>query len=174
MTSHFTPEQEAQPDFYTMPAGLARLKNISGLAQMVFAVLMLIIDHYFIQEQAVVLACMAMFAFGFILVGVRNQNLISPSRKLIKITRGFFFITYTEIFAHYDVERIQVILKTHIGTDSNGIGPTQHQKTIFTYYVQVVLKKGTIKTILTGSDKTEMEAFSQKVATALNVPVQGV
>ena len=166
-----TPSHQ-QDDFYSMGTGLKTLKAIAGLAQLIVGIGVFFLNRYYIQEQLVGLAGIAMAGVGLYLLGVRSQTLISPARKEMIITRGFFFITTTQRYYRRDINAIQVKLKTHRGTDSNGIGPTQEDTLIFTYYVQLLLKNNLVKTILSGRDKNEMEAFAGKVATAMDVNLQ--
>jgi hypothetical protein len=159
-----------QSDIYTMSRGLDDLKFTSGIAQMIFATILLVINNYFLHESLIEYGCYGTFAFGFFLVGVRHQTMISPSKKFIKLTRGFLFIVSVKEYSRHDFTKILVRQSTSTGTDHNGIGPTRENVTIFTYHVQLALKNGGTKNIHSGSSRTEMEYFAQRIANIFEVP----
>lgn len=164
-------EVEDTADFHTLGEGLLNLKVIAGLAQMAFGVIMYVVNHYFFQEGFVEYGAYATFAFGFFLVGVKINTLISPSKKLIKITKGFFFFTFSQVYSASEISKIQVTKKSAYGRDSNGIGPTRENVRVTTYYVEIVLRNTTSKSISSGESLSDMNAFATKVGSAIQVPV---
>lgn len=164
-------EVEDTADFHTMGGGLLNIKVISGLAQMAFGAIVFVVNHHFFQEGFVEYGAYATFAFGFFLVGVKSSTLISPSKKLIKITKGFFFFTFSQTYSASEINKIQVTKKSAYGRDTNGIGPTREHVRVTTYYVEIVLKNTTTKSISSGEELAGMNAFATKVGNAIQVPV---
>ena len=163
-----------QSDIYTMSRGLDDLKFTSGIAQMIFATVLLAVNNYFMHESLIEYGCYGTFAFGFFLVGVRHQTMISPSKKFIKLTRGFLFIVSVRKYSRHDFTKLMVHKSTSIGTDHNGIGPTRENATIHTYHVQLALRTGGTKTIHSGSNRTEMDRFAQRIANIFEVPFETI
>lgn len=157
-------------DFYALDTGKLNLKYYTGIAQMVFATILFLINKYFIEEGLIQFASFGLFAFGFFLVGLRYQTLVSPTGKFIQITRGFFFLVFKKEFRTSDISGIRVGERTRRGTDSNGIGPTRENKLITTYYAELVLKNDQTKTLISGRERKEVENFAARTAEALEVP----
>lgn len=156
-------------DIYAMGSGLLGIQFLAGLAQMVFAMIAYFVNKYFINEGLVEYAAYAMFGFGFFIAGVRNQTVISPSKKIVKITRGFFFIVFNWEYGSSQIDSIQIIKKTRTGTDPNGIGPTKENTLITTYYAQLVLKTTKTINIYSGSERNSVSEFAQNAANVLGV-----
>lgn len=164
-------EENPMADFYSMGGDLQGLKVIGGIAQMVFATIVFFVNRYFFEVDIVSYAAIAMFGFGFFILGVKNQTLISPSRKLIRVTKGFFFIVFTNEYGKGDIDKIQITQKTHRGDDSSGIGPTREDVLITTYYVQLLLRNTNTITINSSRERSDMVSFGKRVANAMNVPM---
>jgi len=156
-------------DFYSLDTSKLNLKYYTGIAQMVFATILFVINKYFIEESLIQFASFGLFAFGFFLVGIRYQTLVSPTGKFIRITRGFFFLVFKKEYRPSDIAGIRVGERTRRGTDSNGIGPTKKNTLITTYYTELVLKNEQTKTLTSGRERKEVENFAVRTAEALDV-----
>ncbi len=159
-----------QADIYTMSRGMDSLKFISGMAQMIFATMLLAVNTYFLQDSLIEYGCYGTFAFGFFLVGVRHQTKISPSKKFIELTRGFLFFVSVKKYSRPDFTKVLVRQSTNIGTDSNGIGLTRKNTTVFSYHVELALTNGGTQKIHSGSKRREMEQFAKRIANIFEVP----
>ncbi len=157
-------------DFVAMSSGMEGFKLVAGLVEMFIGVIAYVVNYYYFNEYLVELGAMGMFGFGLFLVGMKNQTVVSPTRKLIRITKGFFFLVFTRDYGSADMTKVYVELKTRSGTDPNGIGPTKEDTIIYTYCVILELKSGKIIPLTSSSEKSNMNIFAKKVSLAMGIP----
>lgn len=158
-------------DFYSMTTGLNSLKLLSGLAQIIFGLIAYVVNYFFLKEDFVTYGAYGTFAIGLFLVGVKDQTLVSPSRKLVRTTKGFFFFVKQRDYSASMINKVQVSKKTSYGKDGSGIGPSNSSRLVTTFYVELVLTNTKKEIIYSGSKVYEVNAFATRVATAMNVEV---
>lgn len=162
-------DKASSSDFYALDKKFYDLKYQTGMAQMVVGGILYFVNKYFIDEQIIFLASVGLFSMGFILVGVKFQTIVSPTRKLIKKIRGFYFLQFNKYYSSSEIDHVRVIDKTRRGTDQNGIGPTRTNTLITTFHCELILKDGTIADIHSDKKRGDMEKFTEKVAEAMGV-----
>lgn len=148
------------------------LKFTTGIVQMSVAGLVYFGNKYYFQVEMIGYFAIVLFCIGMLVAGLKYQTIISPTCKIVKITRGLFFLVFTREYSSADISQIQVIKKIRRGTDQNGIGPTRRNVLITTYYTQLLLKNSRAIVINYDKDKNMMETYASKAGKALNVPVE--
>lgn len=167
-------ETKIHEDFSPTGSNFEGLKFIGGLVQLGIGTLALVLNNYFFQEPIVELAGIACMGLGFFLLGVYNKVIVSPEKKSISVSRGFFVPIIHNTYYADDIDHIKItkqIRTERTGTDQNSIGPSRTNKLIISFVVKLVLRNQKTVKLHNEQDKNAVLKFAKRIVNEL--PIKG-
>jgi hypothetical protein len=159
-------------DISSLSQGLLNIKNLTGIFQMLFALIVWCVYYFWWEESLLLFGSIAVFFTGFFIYGFRFQNVIVRSRKEILTTRGFLFITFANRYTQDDCERLTIV--ENVKDQNNSFSDIDKKGTgryVRSYRLKIQLKNAKALEFSSSEDLGEMELLGKEIAGILECPL---
>jgi hypothetical protein len=159
-------------DIFSLSPGLLNIKKITGISQMLFALIVLCVYFFWWAETLLLVGSIGVFSVGFFIYGVQFQNAIIRSRKEVLTARGFLFVVFENRYTRNDCQELNIVEsvkdRKHNFSDIDGKGSGRYGRS---YKLKIKLKNGKAFEFSSSEDLDEMESLGKEISTILECPL---